>query len=105
MRYRFNFAFDADASHSLTNDEGDFDDGASVADSVISTTSGKVRRNESERIEYFKNQPECGKIEPHAVECLRCLKNVNLGRKQTYTVRPWEIHRARCDQRPAVVAG
>jgi len=32
---------------------------------------------------------------------LRCDKSVNLGRKQTYAVRPWEIHRASCDQRPA----
>ncbi|KAF8906249.1 hypothetical protein CPB84DRAFT_429337 [Gymnopilus junonius] len=79
----------------------DFDDGASVADSFISTT--RIRRNEGERIEYFKNQPECGKLEPHSAECIKCRKIVNLGRKQTYAVRPWEIHRARCDLKPAQV--
>ncbi|KAJ3514720.1 hypothetical protein NLJ89_g2208 [Agrocybe chaxingu] len=79
--------------------EDDFDDSVSVADSSISTT--RVRRNEAERIQYFENQPECGKMEPHQVQCLRCNKPVNLGRKRTYTVRPWEIHRARCDQKPA----
>jgi len=40
-------------------------------------------------------------MEPHHVQCLRCDKSVNLGRRQTYAVRPWEIHRASCDQRPA----
>jgi hypothetical protein len=74
------------------------DDNVSVADSSISI---KIRRNETERIEYFQNQSECGKMEPHHVECLRCGKSVNLGRKQTYAIRPWEIHRARCDQKPA----
>jgi len=77
------------------------DDNESVADSI----SSKIRRNEAERIEYFQNQPECGKMEPHHVQCLRCGKSVNLGRKQTYTVRPWEIHRARCDQKQAQTAG
>ena len=74
------------------------DDNVSVADSSVSV---KIRRNEAERIEYFQNQSECGKMEPHHVECLRCGKSVNLGRRQTYAVRPWEIHRARCDQKPA----
>ncbi|KAF8817401.1 hypothetical protein BYT27DRAFT_7247288 [Phlegmacium glaucopus] len=74
------------------------DDNVSVAGSSISV---KIRRNEAERIEYFQNQPECGEMEPHHVQCLRCGKSVNLGRKQTYTVRPWEIHRARCDQKQA----
>lgn len=77
------------------------DDNESVADSI----STKFRRNEAERIEYFQNQPECGKMEPHHVQCLRCGKSVNLGRKQTYTVRPWEIHRARCDQKQAQTTG
>ncbi|KAF8159491.1 hypothetical protein B0H34DRAFT_405990 [Crassisporium funariophilum] len=79
--------------------EDDVDDNASIADSTIST---KVRRNETERVQYFENQPECGEMEPHHVQCLRCGKSVNLGRKQTYAVRPWEIHRAGCDQKPAV---
>lgn len=72
------------------------DDNVSVADSSVT-----IRRNEAERVEYFQNQSECGKMEPHHVQCLRCGKSVNLGRKQTYAVRPWEIHRARCDQKPA----
>lgn len=79
--------------------EEDFDDNASIADSIISVT--KTRRNEVERIEYYKNQPECGILEPHAAQCTRCNKVVKLGRKQTYAVRPWELHRVRCDQKPA----
>lgn len=78
--------------------ETDIDDGVSVADSLM---SGKfIRRTEQERIEYFKNQPECDPscLEPHRVKCLRCGKWVSLGSKQTYTVKPWEKHRSRCDQ-------
>jgi len=74
------------------------DDNVSIADSSISV---KIRRNEAERVEYFQNQPECGKLEPHHALCLRCGKSVNLGRKTTYAVRPWEIHRARCGQKQA----
>ncbi|KAJ3721264.1 hypothetical protein C8R42DRAFT_83986 [Lentinula raphanica] len=80
--------------------ESDFDDGASIADSVISVN--RVRRSEHERIEYFKNQPECGSLEPNRVKCLRCQKYVALGKRTTYNVRPWEKHRATCDLKPAV---
>ncbi|KAE9396892.1 hypothetical protein BT96DRAFT_921818 [Gymnopus androsaceus JB14] len=69
--------------------ESDFDDGASVADS-------------SERIEYFKNQPECGSLEANRAKCLRCDKYVALGKQTSYNVRPWEKHRAKCDLKPAV---
>ncbi|KAJ7043723.1 hypothetical protein C8F04DRAFT_728086 [Mycena alexandri] len=75
------------------------DDNASVAESSISMGAGQIRRTEAERIEYFNNQPDCSSIEPHSVTCTRCNKVVQLGRKQTYTVRPWETHRIRCDQR------
>jgi len=79
--------------------EAEVDDSASIADSVMSVTVGKIRRTETERIEYFRNQPECGTLEPHRAFCTRCNKFVNLGRKQTYAVRPWETHRSKCDQR------
>ncbi|KAJ7504281.1 hypothetical protein B0H11DRAFT_1981470 [Mycena galericulata] len=73
------------------------DDNASVAESSMGT--GTIRRTEAERIEYFNNQPDCSNIEPHGVMCTRCNKLVNLGRKQTYAVKPWETHRKRCDQK------
>ncbi|KAJ6619875.1 hypothetical protein B0H10DRAFT_2163714 [Mycena sp. CBHHK59/15] len=73
------------------------DDGASVAESSMGTTG--IRRTEAERIEYFKNQSDCSDMEPHSVMCTRCNKLVNLGRKQTYAVKPWETHRKRCDQK------
>ncbi|ESK94880.1 hypothetical protein Moror_14047 [Moniliophthora roreri MCA 2997] len=75
--------------------ESELDDGASVADSILSTT--RVRRTEAERIEYFNNQPEASDVEPHSVTCLRCKKKVGLGKRQTYAVKPWELHRVRCD--------
>ncbi|KAF5379362.1 hypothetical protein D9757_007611 [Collybiopsis confluens] len=80
--------------------ESDFDDGASVTDSIVPTN--RVRRTEEERIEYFKNQPECSSLEPNRVKCTRCQKYVALGNKTSYNVRPWEKHRARCDLKPAV---
>ncbi|KAK0466978.1 uncharacterized protein EV420DRAFT_1506523 [Desarmillaria tabescens] len=79
-------------------EESDEDDNASVAESFISLS--RVRRNEAERTEYFKNQPECQFIEDdsHHVKCTRCGKVVNLGTKRPFTVRPWEKHREKCDQ-------
>ncbi|KAF7370507.1 hypothetical protein MSAN_00682600 [Mycena sanguinolenta] len=76
----------------------DVDDNASVAESSISMGVGTIRRTEAERIEYFNNQADATNIEPHNVTCTRCNKVVQLGRKQTYTVKPWENHRKRCDQ-------
>ncbi|CAK5267747.1 unnamed protein product [Mycena citricolor] len=73
------------------------DDATSVAESSMG--AGTIRRTEAERIEYFNNQPDCSDIEPHSVTCTRCKKVVNLGRKQTYRVKPWETHRQRCDQK------
>ncbi|KAJ6518911.1 hypothetical protein C8R45DRAFT_949702 [Mycena sanguinolenta] len=79
----------------------DVDDNVSVADSSISMGAGTIRRTEAERIEYFNNQADAANIEPHNVTCTRCNKVVQLGRKQTYTVKPWEKHRKRCDQMTA----
>ncbi|KAF9006100.1 hypothetical protein BDQ17DRAFT_1352741 [Cyathus striatus] len=78
--------------------ETEFDDDASIAESAISISS-RIRRNEAERIQYFENQSDCGKLESHRAFCTRCGKFVSLGTKQTYTVRPWEKHRTRCDQK------
>jgi len=78
--------------------EMDVDDGASVAESSLGI--GRIRRTEAERIEYFKNQPDCGAVEEHRALCNRCRKFVSLGRRRAYTVRPWEIHREKCDQKP-----
>ncbi|KAK2463551.1 hypothetical protein APHAL10511_004302 [Amanita phalloides] len=56
-------------------------DADSISGSIQS--SGSIRRTEAERILYFKNQPECGELEPH----------------RPYNVRIWEVHRAKCDAR------
>ncbi|KAF7309881.1 hypothetical protein MIND_00360400 [Mycena indigotica] len=76
------------------------DDNTSIAESSV-MGGGSIRRTEAERIEYFKNQPDCAEVEPHSVKCTRCNKVVALGRKQTYTVKPWENHRRKCDQKLA----
>ncbi|KAK7061065.1 hypothetical protein VNI00_000800 [Paramarasmius palmivorus] len=74
--------------------ESEVDDGASVADSILTS---RVRRTEAERIEYFNNQPEASNVEPHSIVCLRCRRQISLGKRQTYAVKPWEAHRSRCD--------
>ncbi|KAJ7255490.1 hypothetical protein B0H12DRAFT_534922 [Mycena haematopus] len=76
----------------------DVDDSASVAESSMSMGVGTIRRTEAERIEYFNNQPDCSNVSSYSATCTRCNKVVSLGRKQTYTVKPWEKHRKRCDQ-------
>ncbi|KAI6041315.1 hypothetical protein EDC04DRAFT_2985934, partial [Pisolithus marmoratus] len=75
----------------------DADETESIAESSCGT---RARRSEPERIEYFKRQPECGELEPNRVFCTRCDSWINLGKRQTYTVRPWESHRAKCDLKP-----
>ncbi|KAI6113014.1 hypothetical protein F5141DRAFT_1110965 [Pisolithus sp. B1] len=77
----------------------DADETESIAESSCGT---RVYRSEPERIEYFKKQPECGELEPHRAFCTRCDSWINLRKNQTYTVRPWEKHRARCDLKPSV---
>ncbi|KAG1774102.1 hypothetical protein EV702DRAFT_1126647 [Suillus placidus] len=79
--------------------DDDADETSSIAES---SAGGRIRRSESERIQYFKDQSQCDDMEPHRVHCARCDKWINLGKRQTYTVRPWEIHRRRCDPRSPV---
>lgn len=61
--------------------------------------SSRVRRSEAERIQYFNEDENCGVSEPNRAECLKCGKFISLGKRQTYAVRPWEIHRTRCDKK------
>ncbi|KAI6130144.1 hypothetical protein EV401DRAFT_2255275 [Pisolithus croceorrhizus] len=77
----------------------DADETESIAESSCGT---RVYRSEPERIEYFKKQPECGQLEPHRAFCTRCDSWINLRKNQTYTVQPWEKHRAKCDLKPSV---
>jgi len=73
------------------------DDSVSIAES--SPESGRVRRTEAERIQLMEADPNCGEMEPHRVYCTSCEKWVNLGKQQTYALRPWDKHRARCNQK------
>jgi len=75
----------------------DMDDASSVAKSCPGSV--RRRRTEAERIEVIKGHVHCGEMEPHRVFCTRCDQWVNLGKKQTYTVKSWEKHRIRCDQK------
>jgi hypothetical protein len=75
----------------------DMEDSVSVVESSPGST--KVRRTETERIHLFETDANCGEMEPHRVHCTCCDKWVNLGKQQTYALRPWEKHRIRCDQK------
>lgn len=83
------------SSEKQAGPNADADGDSSFAESI--QTGQKLRRTEEERVFYFKNQPECTDIEPHRVRCIRCGSFVNLGKNRAYTVRPWEVHRAKCD--------
>ncbi|KAG6861448.1 hypothetical protein C0995_016539 [Termitomyces sp. Mi166 len=85
-------------SRRTASPDTDADDNASIADSVISV--GRIRRNEAQRLQYFKNEPLCGALTKDNAECKRCGKSVRLGGRTTYRIRPWEMHRAKCDQMP-----
>ncbi|KAF5362215.1 hypothetical protein D9756_002309 [Leucocoprinus leucothites] len=77
-------------------------DNTSIADSTLDSNSistGRIKRTEAERKQYFENEPECGSFEAHRALCTRCKKWVRLSTRQTYSVKPWELHRTRCDQK------
>ncbi|TFK64100.1 hypothetical protein BDN72DRAFT_963443 [Pluteus cervinus] len=80
------------------DEEEEEDDGASVVDSISSNKI--IRRTEAERKQYFQNEPDVGRLEDHRAHCKRCKHWVNLGKTRKYMVRPWEIHRGKCDQLP-----
>ncbi|KAG5342490.1 hypothetical protein C0989_001554 [Termitomyces sp. Mn162] len=88
-------------SRRTTSPDTDVDDSASIADSIMCV--GRIRRNEAQRLEYFKNEPLCGALTKDSAECKRCGKSVRLGGRTTYRIRPWEMHRVKCDQMPAPV--
>ncbi len=82
-------------------------DNASAADSIGDTTSisaNRIKRTEVERKQYFENEPECASCEPHSAFCARCKEWVKLSTRQTFYVKPWEVHRVKCDKKvPAYV--
>ncbi|KAF7770394.1 hypothetical protein Agabi119p4_6368 [Agaricus bisporus var. burnettii] len=71
----------------------------SIAESISISGSNRIKRTEVERKQYFENQSECGSIEGHRAFCTRCKEWVRLSPRQSYYVKPWEVHRAKCDQK------
>ncbi|KAI0311478.1 hypothetical protein OF83DRAFT_1150752 [Amylostereum chailletii] len=80
------------SSQRFQTPEGDQDD-ISVAGS---STSKATRKTEEERIQYFRNQPDCREVEPHRAFCAVCNDWVPLNPSLTYTMRPWTLHRKTC---------
>ena len=77
------------------------DDNESVAESV----PGTVRRTEEQRIQYLREQPDCGELEPHRVFCKRCKRWVGMGGKPSYPVYKWTRHIEKCKTKePACVS-
>ena len=68
------------------------DDNESVAESV----SGTIRRTEEQRIQYLREQPDCGELEPHRALCKRCNRWVGMGGRVTYPVYKWTKHIEKC---------
>ena len=77
------------------------DDNESVAESV----PGMVRRTEEQRIQYLREQPDCGELEPHRAFCKRCKRWVGMGGKPSYPVYKWNRHYEKCKTKePAYVS-
>jgi hypothetical protein len=76
------------------------EDSVSIVES--SPGSARIRRTEAKRIQILEDDVNCGEMEPHRVYCTSCEKWVNLGKQQTYALRPWEKHKTRCDQKQSV---
>jgi len=69
-------------------------DDISVADS--SKPSQRKERTEAQRMQFFKDQPECREVEPYRAFCTGCNEWVSLNLKKTYTMQPWLKHRREC---------
>jgi hypothetical protein len=74
------------------------DENSSISEAAADVT--KPRRTEAERSQILKDHPECGDVETHRVYCNRCKKWLSLGKRQAYSLGPWEKHRATCDRKP-----
>lgn len=71
------------------------DDSESVTES---TTPGSARRTrtEEQRIQYLREQPDCGEFEPHRAFCKRCNRWVGMGGRTTYPIYKWTKHIEKC---------
>ncbi|KAF9785042.1 hypothetical protein BJ322DRAFT_1061089 [Thelephora terrestris] len=69
------------------------DDNESIAESA---TTGAIRRTEEQRIQYLREQPDCGELEPHRAFCKRCNRWVGMGGKTTYPLYKWAKHAEKC---------
>lgn len=65
----------------------------SVAGSTVSTVK---RLKESERLKILEDDETCEILDAHRVRCKQCKRTISLGPKQTYRLKPWQNHRARC---------
>lgn len=74
------------------------DDNESIAES----TTGLIRRTEEQRIQYLREQPDCGELEPHRAFCTRCNRWVGMGGRLKYPVYKWTRHIEKCKTRERV---
>jgi len=80
-------------------------DTADDNESVAESTPGTVRRTEEQRIQYLREQPDCGELEPHRAFCKRCKRWVGMGGKPSYPVYKWTRHIEKCKTKePAYVS-
>lgn len=68
------------------------DDNESIAES----TTGTTRRTEEQRIQYLREQSDCGELEPHRAFCKRCNRWVAMGGKSKYPLYKWTRHIEKC---------
>ncbi|KAI0272491.1 hypothetical protein BC834DRAFT_921926 [Gloeopeniophorella convolvens] len=68
-----------------------------VRDDVsVAESSRGHRKTEEERLQFFRDQPDCREVEPHRAFCTACDQWVLLNPTRTYVMRPWLNHRREC---------
>lgn len=83
----------ASSSRSDSQEEGSDDDAVSIAGS---TKAARKRKREPDRIQFFKDDPQCKDIEPHRALCAKCDTWISLHAKRRYVMQSWTEHRKAC---------
>ncbi|KDQ61517.1 hypothetical protein JAAARDRAFT_30966 [Jaapia argillacea MUCL 33604] len=63
-----------------------------------SSKAKPTRRNESQRMQVLEDDPNCTEFEEHRARCASCSNWINLGKRQTYCLKPWTKHQLKCSK-------
>lgn len=72
----------------IPGSNGSIDDGVSEAG-----TKHRHRKKEVERIQFLKEDPHCGELNPYHAFCTKCQNWILLSTNRRYVMKNWVIHR------------